>query len=571
MTVLATSDTIDNRSWEVSPERPDRDLPPAPPRSRWRWPYLVALLSWIVYSAAAIWMTEGLHLQLGDSIARMNDARAMLYSRDPHLAALGLYWMPLPTVGQLPFMLILSPLHHAELSGPLACAAVGALTVLVIARICWEVHLSKPLAIAFTLVYAFSPIVVYTNGNGMSEAWLFLTLAFSMLGLLRWSLHHRTVDLAVLSAGLAGVALARYEGFVLAPVIAVLAALNDGRRPPTVRSLRLFLADCRSRWRRWLTTASVVALPTYFVLALWMLMNYVIDRNPLYWYDLQKTTGHTTPSTYSNLPAHHPVQIFAYVVGMCLLILPGIAVVFPLLALRRLFQDFIIGFGILAGGLVWPLIVLAGLFANESAGAPRYFEPTIVFVVIGAIWLSASIRSHGRALRRSLPPLLIGVLILSALGGTIALENPRRTYIEQENQFFTRVMGHHIAPLAATALSRSQIWQKLAEDLDRRLKPGDKVLVDTSTVDFGAFIYTDHPGQYIVNSDRDYERTVADPTGKFDYLILASYHATAGGDLGTEYPLLQAILTSTTGGHWVKLSSYFVASVYRLVPDQPGP
>lgn len=530
----------------------------------------IALLAWAVYSAAAVWMTECLHLEIGDSMSRMADARAMLFSRDPHLAAIGLYWMPLPTVGQLPFMLILSPLRHAELSGPLACAFVGAVGVVVMAEICWVMGLSRRLAIALTLAYAFNPIVVYTNGNGMSEAWLFCTLAVAMLGFLRWSRYHRTVDLAILGVGLALVALTRYEGFVLAPVLAVIAALNDGKPHPRIQSSRLFLADCGGRWRRWLTTALVIVVPTYFVLALWMLMNYVIARNPLYWYDLQKATGHTTRKSYSYLPAHHPIPIVGYVLQMILAVIPALVVIGPLLLLRRKYHDFLTGLGILAGAAVWPLIVLVGIFVNESAGAPRYFEPTTVFIAVGAIWLAASPRPKAPTRRRTLAVALVGVLVLGAVAGTVGLENPARTGTERENQFFSRILGHHLAPLPADALSEAQSWKTLARALDAKLTPGNKVLVDVSAQkEASAFVFTRYPSRYIVNSDRDYERIVADTTGQFDFLLLALPQGGVAAQ-GDEYDQFKAIVTTTTGGTWVKWRTFNVAIVYQFVPAPSG-
>src|SRR5580704_6359069 len=240
MSVLTTGSSRNDQAWKL-PSGIGGDQKAVPPRQKWHWPYGLALLAWAVYSAAAVWMTDTLHLEIGDSLARMSDARAMLFSRDPHIAAIGLYWMPLPTVGQLPFMLILSPLHHAQLSGPLACAFVGALTVLVVARICWVLELPTALAALFVGAYAFSPTSVYTNGNGMSEAWSYLGCAVAMLGYLRWSKRHQTMDLGVLAAGLSIVMFVRYEALLLTPIIAVIAALNDGRGPPSRASLRHFV------------------------------------------------------------------------------------------------------------------------------------------------------------------------------------------------------------------------------------------------------------------------------------------------------------------------------------------
>jgi hypothetical protein len=528
-------------------------------------------LAWAVYSVSSVWMTDTLHLELGDSLARMGDARAMLFSRDPHLAALGLYWMPLPTVGQLPFMLFLSPLHHAELSGPLACAFAGAVTVLVIARICFIMGLSKGLSVAITLVYAFNPIVVYSNGNGMSEAWILMTTAFAMLGFLRWSTQHRTIDLAVLGAGLAGVALARYEGFVLAPIIAVVAALNDGRTPPRADSLRTLLEECRSRYRRWLTTAAIVAIPTYVVLALWILMNYVIARDPLKWYKLQKAVGHTQAGSYQ-LPAHQAIPILASVLQSTVIIVPAFLVIAPLLlVIGRRYHERLTALGILAGALLWPAIVAMGFALSESSGVPRYFEPPTVFVTVAAIWLAGTIRPSSERLRRAVPFVLVGILVAGAIVGAANLENPTRTGVESENQFFSRLFNHHVTPLKGGGLGQNENWKALAAGLDTRLTPGRKVLVDVSASGSAVFIFTHTPGRFIVNSDRDYERIVADPVGKFDYIVVSNPTFADTHSIGTQYSQFLTIISNTVGGHWVKWRDYNVASIYQWVADRAGP
>jgi hypothetical protein len=501
----------------------------------------------------------------------MNDAREMLFSRDPHLAAIGLYWMPLPTVGQLPFMLLLSPLHHAELSGPLADAFCGALTVLVLAWVAWSLELSKPVSVLITASYALTPIVAYTNGNGMSEAWSFLGLAITMLGFVRWSKDHRPLDLALLAGGLAVVALVRYEALALAPMMATIAAINDGQGPPSTTSLRSFAHDVQSRIRRWTTTAAIVCLPTFFVFALWMIMNLVIARNALYFYDLQKQVTHTSKGAYINLPAHTAAAILGYCLNMTVFVVPAMLVLTPLLLIRRRYHDVITGLGIAAAGLIWPAIVVLGIFANQSAGAPRYFEPAVVPAAVGAMWLASSLPGRGSAVRRLVGVGMVGILVFSAIVGTIGLENPLRTNIEQENHFFSPLLGHHLPPLPPTALSHAVVWKQLANDLDTQLRPGNKVIVDVSTVAFGAFLYTRYPDSYIVNSDRDYTQIIANPDGRFDYLILPSSQAASGGDLGTEYPQLLQILGSTTQGHWVKWKSYFVGTIYRFIPNLRGP
>jgi hypothetical protein len=569
--MLTASETRLNRAFDVptGATKLPQVLSREPTNKPWRWPYFAALGGWIFYSIVAVWMTEVLHFQIGDSLARMADARAMLFSRDPHLAAIGLYWMPLPTAGQLPFMAILSPIHRAELSGPLATAFVSAVTIFVMARICRSLELSRPLSIAFTLVYAFNPIIVYTAGNGMSEAWSFLTCAIALLGYIRWTKHHRPLDLVILSAGLAGIMLVRYEALLLAPIIAIAAALNDGQDFPSGATVRELLSALRVRLRRWIASLSIALLPMLYIFGLWCFMQFVLVRDPFSWYKQQKSVGHTTPSTYSGLPAHTIPAIVSYTAKMTFLITPAVLLIAPLLLLRRRYSSILTGLGLLAGMLLWPAIVIAGLWANESAGAPRYFESSIVFAAVGAMWLASELHPKLPSTRRALSVGLVAILAVGAVGGAASLDNPWRSRIESEHYFFGVVFGHKFRPLPPLAQHQAQIWKQVANDLDPQLARGNKVLIDMS-VEQLAFVFTKYPGHYLIDSDRDYLGILSDPGSKFTYIMRAISHKSDGTDRGSHISGIDSVLADTTAGQWVKWKTYYTVDVYHLVP-WPGP
>jgi hypothetical protein len=179
------------------------------------------------------------------------------------------------------------------------------------------------------------------------------------------------------------------------------------------------------------------------------------------------------------------------------------------------------------------------------------------------MWLASVCCSSSGIIRRLGPAALVVILAASAVIGAVSLENPRRTSIESENQFFDHVLGRPVAPLPPLALSQAVVWRRLANDLDPRLAGGARVMVDVS--DTSAFMFTRYPGNYIVNSDRDYLRIVADFTGHFSYLIRAGPKA-----VGDEDVPFAAILASTTGGHWMKWKVYPVATVYQWIPAGPS-
>ncbi len=68
-------------------------------RTRW----VVLGLCALVYLAVAVWFWRA-QLVPGDATSRIANAYYTLYSRDPHLAAIGFVWNPLPSLMLLPFL-----------------------------------------------------------------------------------------------------------------------------------------------------------------------------------------------------------------------------------------------------------------------------------------------------------------------------------------------------------------------------------------------------------------------------------------------------------------------------------
>ena len=58
------------------------------------WPWALALVALGVYVALGYYLLYSVHYAIGDALVRSGDARAVLYSRDPHLAAWGFVWFP---------------------------------------------------------------------------------------------------------------------------------------------------------------------------------------------------------------------------------------------------------------------------------------------------------------------------------------------------------------------------------------------------------------------------------------------------------------------------------------------
>jgi hypothetical protein len=519
-----------------------------------------------VYVAAAVWMLYGMNYEIGDAIARTADARYMLFSRDPHLAAVGFVWLPLPVIGQLPFMLVLSPLHQAVFAGPLSTCVAGALVVVVLCRTCRLLRLTRGVSTVLVLCYALNPVTVWTAANGMSETWFLLFAAISLHGLLRWTRDHRLADLAVIALGLTGAMLVRYESLFLVPVIAALAASRDGKSHEAlgpVRRIGPFLNVLRERAKNWAVVAFVVAMPAIYAFALWLWAEYAIERDPFYFQKALSNTG-KTPTNSGYLP--HPLTLVSGTVWslkLAVALCPAIVLLAPILIVRKRRTSLIMGLGFVATAALFPMLIVVELAKRITSANPRYFEPSILFVSIAALWLAADLRPTGAWKRKAIHTGLVATLLFGWVTATAKLNDVQLTFTEQENRFFGGILGRPVPKITQAAPPIVADWKRVAADLDPALTGQHRVILDAS-VSFPADVFTRHPTHYIVDSDRDFQSIVADPVGKFDYLIQSTIP-------GPESAQLSALLVSSTDGHWQKIRSYIVADVYRLVPNSVPP
>lgn len=510
----------------------------APGRRRWRLPTaaaVVALLALVVYVVAAVWLRDSLHYAIGDSLARTASAKYVVLSRDPHLAAIGFVWLPLPALVQIPLVLLLEPFGRADLAGPLSTALWAAATVLVVARICRVLGLSRWVRLAVTATFAFNPVVIFFAANGMSEAAFTFFAALALHGYLRWVREQHTRHLIVLGLSLAGAMLVRYETVAIVPILALLAGWH-GRRA-----------------RQWLQTAVIVAAPAIYTFALWLLASWLIKNDPFYWVKGLSETGRPPddapwlPSSESGL-----VGAIGYAARLSFLLAPGLVLLVPALLVGRR-RKVLGGLGILGVAAVFPGSIVVLLLGNKTFGNPRYFSPLVLCATIGAAWILANARRTG-VIRHAWSAVVIGSLVSAAPVSAVALSSPMTAAVEREDQVFASVLGRERAPFPHQYTFEK--WRRLAADLDRILKPGDRVLVETTT-GFPAVLFSQHPKAFVISSDRDFEATVSDPAGKVDYVISTSGRAGSGD-------AVNALLGNADEREAALVEEYEVASVYRL-------
>src|SRR6202034_31059 len=147
-------------------------------------------------------------------------------SRDPHLAAIGFFWPPLPQLLQVPIIPLVEPLGLTLMAGPISTALCCAATIPVMAHIGRFLGLGRLTVLVFCLAFALNPITIYYSANGMSEACFFFTGSLSLYGFLRYIRNREVGDMWLFSFALAGVVLTRLEGPFFALALGVIATFS---------------------------------------------------------------------------------------------------------------------------------------------------------------------------------------------------------------------------------------------------------------------------------------------------------------------------------------------------------
>ncbi len=120
------------------------------------------------------------HIGNSDALSRTANAFYVLYSREPHLAAVGFVWPPLPSFLQLPLLPLTKALGIVTFTGSFISAIAGAATLTLMNRMLANFKFSAYLRWGLLLLLQFHPDTWYLSAAGMAEP-IFLFFAMAAL------------------------------------------------------------------------------------------------------------------------------------------------------------------------------------------------------------------------------------------------------------------------------------------------------------------------------------------------------------------------------------------------------
>lgn len=531
----------------------------------------VALLT--VYLALAVVLVFGVGGVHPDAWSRVGNAYYVLYSRDPHLAAMGFVWNPLPSMVVLPLL----PLHKLwpELvtigfASNIVSALAMAASVVVVLRILRDLRLPLWVQVTFTAAYAFHPLIVYYAANGMSEALFLLFLLWSCRGLMLWARGGETTALVSAGLALALAYLTRYEAVgaaALASIVVAVVAFAKARGPIRAR-LSVAGAD-----------VVVLVLPVAVAFGGWALASWLITGSPfqtftsLYGNSSQvelasRWIGEATGQGTGTAPAYLLRQVL------------GLTAAVPLIAVAAL----TVGTLKRDTRAIAPLAILGGVLAfaawaflsGQSFGWLRFYIGTVpLTVVLGACAVAANgetvkrrVRFRSRTVALGATAVAICLVVQNGLAaGTLIDPALAREEVQATTILAGRPSSHEL-----TAKQMAVAGAAMASHVDALAPGSGTVLIDAAT-GFPIILQSRSPTQFIITSDRDFEAALADPAiHGVRYLIvenddprdavLRTYPGLAhgGGDLA------DLVAEYASGPHVWRL--YAVRERVLLEPDQ---
>ncbi|BEK97159.1 ArnT family glycosyltransferase [Nocardia seriolae] len=499
-----------------------------------RIPRYLFLVSALLYLATGTFLTAGRGYLAGDALSRVSATESALFSRDPHLSAIGFVFTPLTSLAQLPFVAFapwFPGITRWGLSGVLMTALFMAGAVVMIWGIATDRGAPQWLCWLVTAACALHPMVVVYGGNGMSEALFLFCLCWAVRRLMRWVRTDGVHDLVACGIALGLGYLTRYDALAPAAAAGVFVCALSYLRG----------RGSEHRFSGAAMDLVLVGAPVALSFVVWAATSWLITGQAFQQFTSQYGNSAILAQSGAEAP-HHPFAAMSYSIGATLILAPTLPLLLPIagaLAIRR--RELAPLVPMLLCGAVLAFQTLS--YASGSTFAfLRFYAAAIPLTAILALLLmpargaAPSRRLGAHADARVEPPagpgraapvlsaaraalLLIASLPVTAWGmnsqlmavqeyalGAVLFPNPDNVTPKYNDE----------VRIAATFSTE----RRLANYLDaQQLAPGS-IIMDT-VYGFAVQIASEHPERFVIPSDRDFVRTLNRPLDRGVKYILA--------------------------------------------------
>ncbi len=221
-------------------------------------------------------------MMLGDAMSRTANAFYVLNSQPYRLSSMGLVWNPLPSFMQLPFVWAAKwwrPLVTQGISMSFVSAFFAAWGVKALYSCFHIMKCREKDALLIVALYAINPYVIYYGANGMTEIMMAAVGMQIIASFCGWMLEGQPFYIIEMGMCFVIMFLIRYEAVPFALFIGAGMALHmliskKERQYYPAKGLEPLWYIEATMW--------VTFLPIIFTLACWIIYNWSITGNPLY-------------------------------------------------------------------------------------------------------------------------------------------------------------------------------------------------------------------------------------------------------------------------------------------------
>ncbi|QIS03216.1 ABC transporter [Nocardia brasiliensis] len=483
----------------------------------------------LLYLVTGTWLTAGRGFLMGDALSRVSATQAALFSRDPHLSAIGFVFTPLTSLAQLP-MVAFEPLLPAITTWGLSGVLMSALFMGGAATMIYGIGADRGappwLTLCVTALFVLNPMVVCYGGNGMSEAPFLFCLCWAVRRLMRWVYTDGAHDLTACGIALGLAYLTRYDALAPAAAAALLVAVLGGLRR----------RGCAHRWSGVAMDLVVLLAPIVLAFVVWAGTSWLITGQAFQQFTSQY--GNTAILAQSGATsAAEKAAALQYSIASMAVLGPALPLLLPIacaLAVRR--RDLTVSAPILLCGAVLAFQTMSYLSGSTFAFL-RFYVAAIPLAAVLALCVVPVRRrppSHRPGPAALVPPprpkapaaaLVATVALLAAsLPVTAAGMNNHDLAVQEY------ALGAVLFPQPYNASPRYadkrriaatfSTGRKVADYLDAMRLPRGSVLMDT-VFGFSVVIASRRPDQFVVPSDRDFVRVLNRPAERGVRYILA--------------------------------------------------
>ncbi|WP_025684147.1 ArnT family glycosyltransferase [Paenibacillus maysiensis] len=449
-----------------------------------------------------------------DALSRVANAFYVLYSRDPHLGAIGFVWNPLPSLMEL-VVLLFYPLFPVLASHGLAAVMVSSLFAGASAALLYgtgkQLGLHGGISLLIALLFSLNPFMFLFGFNGLSDSPYIFFILLTVSRFCMWLKDRKAAHLIVSGFALALAFWVRYEAVPLGVAMALGVLLTvlflHGRRiAKDTNTKELSISE---RLYKVEATWLLLLLPIIFSGLLWIFFNWIIMGDPLYF--LRSEYSNATQSA-ALLEDQRFAAMFAHPALMLQFIgqrtswyaAPLIAILLVRLLDKRLFSWSTLT--LLAIFLSVPGLQFLLMLKQSSFGWFRYFMYVFPITVAWVPYELSLMKGKMRGVGVSM--VTAGMLITAGLL-SYALSNP--AIAADEHSYLTH-SGNE-------SYDRQLIERKIAPWLDEHYS--SSLILTDSYAAYPIILSSRIPKKFMITSDYDFGKSLTDlPASKVDYVLV---------------------------------------------------